>query len=255
MKNYKNNTSGKRQESFNKKILTVVHLLHPYVKQRLRFAENVGILPKNMYQSNGIIDEVILSIYEGKTNNDIDLNELRLMMFDFTNKKLRNLFESEKWHKDTISTKIILEEELRLLEEKFTVDADFDLIMNEELDDISYNQNDDESHLLQSDEEQQNILSFLDLKDKAFLLHSDEVQQSVLSFLGLKDKAFLKSKEKQNTLRKMYRKLPLQTSNVVDLYILGKLNLQEIATILDTEIVEVKRIVDFVKENFKRYLI
>lgn len=233
MKNHQNNTSEKRPESFNKKILTVVHLLHPYVKQRLRVAENLGILPKNMYQSNGIIDEVILSVYESKTNNNIDINELRLMMFNLINKKLRSLFEAEKWHKDTISTKVILEEELRLLEENFTVDADFDLIMNEELDDISYHQNDNESHLLQSDEVQQNILSFLDLKDKAFL----------------------KSEEKQDTLRKMYRKLPLQTSNVMDLYVLGKLNLQEIATILNTEIVEVKRIIDFVKENFKKHLI
>ncbi len=233
MKNHQNNTSEKRPESFNKKILTVVHLLHPYVKQRLRVAENLGILPKNMYQSNGIIDEVILSVYENKTNNNIDINELRLMMFNLINKKLRSLFEAEKWHKDTISTKVILEEELRLLEENFTVDADFDLIMNEELDDISYHQNDNESHLLQSDEVQQNIVSFLDLKDKAFL----------------------KSEEKQDTLRKMYRKLPLQTSNVMDLYVLGKLNLQEIATILNTEIVEVKRIIDFVKENFKKHLI
>ncbi len=233
MKNHQNNTSEKRPESFNKKILTVVHLLHPYVKQRLRVAENLGILPKNMYQSNGIIDEVILSVYENKTNNNIDINELRLMMFNLINKKLRSLFEAEKWHKDTISTKVILEEELRLLEENFTVDADFDLIMNEELDDISYHQNDNESHLLQSDEVQQNMLSFLDLKDKAFL----------------------KSEEKQDTLRKMYRKLPLQTSNVMDLYVLGKLNLQEIATILNTEIVEVKRIIDFVKENFKKHLI
>ncbi|MCK5678186.1 MAG: hypothetical protein KAH72_06895 [Flavobacteriaceae bacterium] len=233
MKNHQNNTSEKRPESFNKKILTVVHLLHPYVKQRLRVAENLGILPKNMYQSNGIIDEVILSVYESKTNNNIDINELRLMMFNLINKKLRSLFEAEKWHKDTISTKVILEEELRLLEENFTVDADFDLIMNEELDDISYHQNDNESHLLQSDEVQQNILSFLDLKDKAFL----------------------KSEEKQDTLRKMYRNLPLQTSNVMDLYVLGKLNLQEIATILNTEIVEVKRIIDFVKENFKKHLI
>ena len=233
MKNNQNNISEKRPESFNKKILTVVHLLHPYVKQRLRVAEDLGILPKNMYQSNGIIDEVILSVYESKTNDNIDINELRLKMFNLINKKLRSLFEAEKWHKDTISTKVILEEELRLLEENFTVDADFDFIMNEELDDISYHQNNNESHLLQSDEVQQNILSFLDLKDKAFL----------------------KSEEKQDTLRKMYRKLPLQTSNVMDLYVLGKLNLQEIATILNTEIVEVKRIIDFVKENFKKHLI
>ena len=48
--------------------------------------------------------------------------------------------------------------------------------------------------------------------------------------------------------------LPLQTSNVVDLYILGKLNIQEISSVLDVDIVEVKRIIAFVKENFKKHI-
>ena len=48
--------------------------------------------------------------------------------------------------------------------------------------------------------------------------------------------------------------LPLQTSNVMDLYILGKLNLREISNILEVDILEVKRIIEFVKENFKKYL-
>jgi hypothetical protein len=40
----------------------------------------------------------------------------------------------------------------------------------------------------------------------------------------------------------------------VDLYVLGKLNLQEIASILDLEIIEVKRIIDFVKDKFQKHL-
>jgi hypothetical protein len=153
-------------------------------------------------------------------------------MFELANNKLKSLFENEKWHKNSISTKFILEEELKQLEEDFTVDAGNDLIMNEELDDISYHQNDDESPLLLSEENQQNIINFLDLKDKSFFY----------------------DRNNQNVLHKMYRMLPLQTSNVVDLYVLGKLNLHEIANILSTEIIEVKRIINFVKINFKKYL-
>jgi hypothetical protein len=52
----------------------------------------------------------------------------------------------------------------------------------------------------------------------------------------------------------MYKLLPLQTSNVVDLYILGKLDIQEISLILNVDIIEVKRIIDFVKENFKKHI-
>ena len=221
-----------KNSSFDKKTLSIVHLLHPYVKQRLKVGENLGILPQNMFKANEIIDEVILSVYENDTNNNIETNDLRLLMFELTNNRLQSLFDDEKWHKDTISTKILLEEELKLLEENFTVDDGNDLIMNEELDDISYHQNDHESHLLASDGSQENVLELLDISDT---------------------KVFEKQSNK-NILQRMYKLLPLQTSNVVDLYILGKLDIQEISNILNVDIIEVKRIIDFVKENFKKHL-
>jgi hypothetical protein len=228
-----NTSNDKKIKGLDKKVLTVSHQIYPYVKQRLKVAENMGILPKNMYQSSGIIDEVILKIYEMNVDDDIDVKQLNLMMFSLANKKLFNLFEKEKWHTNTISTGKLLNEELSQLEEKFTVDGDMDLIMNEELDDISYHQ-DNNGHSL---------------------LKSDEIQQNIADFLDLKDKTFLKNESKQDLLKKMYRNLPLQTSNVVDLYIIGKLNLQEIAIILDSEIYELKRIIDFIKENFRKKLI
>ncbi len=228
-----NFSNENKSKGLDKKVLNVSHRMYPYVKQRLKVAENMGIIPKNMYQSSGIIDEVILKVFEKEIDKEIDIDQLSLMMFSMANKKLFDLFESEMWHKNTISTRKILEEELALLEEKFTVDADWDLIMNEDLDDISYHQDDNEPSLLKS----------------------DEVQQNIADFLEMKDKAFLKDEEKQGLLRKMYRTLPLQTSNVVDLYIIGRLNLQEISIILDSEIIELKRIIDFVKENFKKRLI
>ena len=221
-----------KNSSFEKKTLTVVHLLHPYVKQRLRVGENSGILPKNMFKANEIIDEVLLSIYEKDSNKNLDKNELRLTMFQLTNKKLQSLFEDEKWHKRSISTKILLDEELKSLEENFTVDGNNDLIMDEDLDDISYHQNDHEVYSLASDGSQENVLELLDIKDTSVF-----------------DK-----EENKNNFDRMYKMLPLQTSNVIDLYILGKLNIQEISQILNVYILEVKKIIDFVKENFKKYI-
>jgi len=224
-----NNNIGKNSD---KKTLSIVHLLHPYVKQRIRVGENLGIFPKNMYRSNGIIDEVVLKVYEKGLQEDVDSDELRMIMFDLANGNLKTLFEKEKWHKNSISTKFILEEELKQLEENFTMDAGNDLIMNEELDDISYHQNDHER----------------------LELPYDDAQDIVLAFLEINDAALFENYKNKNMLEKMYDLLPVQTSNVVDLYILGKLNLQEIATILKIEIVEVKRIIDSVKETFKKHL-
>jgi len=226
MTNTHNNNFEKNSD---KKILFIVHLLHPYVKQRIRVGENLGIFPVNMYQSNGIIDGIILNIYENDMHNEMDIDQLRIMMFDLLNTKLNSLFENEKWHKKSVSTNIILEEELKQLKEEFTVDAGNDLIMNEELDDISYHQND-----------QNKELPYVD------------AQNHVLTFLDINNVAEFKSNNKEATLSKTYYSLPISTSNVVDLYLLGKLNMQEIANILQIEIVEVKRILDFVKEKFKK---
>ena len=232
MKN-KGSNSIKRPKSLDKKVLSIISILHPYVKQRLKVAESLGIIPKNMYRSNEIIDDIVLEIYENKTDKKIDINQLKLMMFSILNKKLFKLFKNEEWHKNSISIKILLDEELALLEEKFTIDSGFDLIMNEELEDISYHQHDGEPHLLES----------------------DAIQFDIADFLDLKDKSFFKDKGKQNLVLKMYGELPLQSSNIVDLHVLGKLKLDEICKILVLHITEVEKVITFVKDNFRKYLV
>ncbi len=156
----KTNHSGQNPE---KKTLTVVHLLHPYTKQRIRVGEILGFFPKNMYKSNEIIDEVVLETYETGIHKTKDTDELRLAMFAMLNERIIALFKSEEWHKDSISTRYILEEELKQLEENFTVDADNDFIMNEDLDDISYHQNDSESKKLPYDDSEEGVKTFLGL--------------------------------------------------------------------------------------------
>jgi hypothetical protein len=229
MKNSNNNRSRQNQD---KKTLTVVHLLYPYVKQRIRVGENLGILPRNMYKSNEIIDEVVLEIYEQGIQNSMDTDDLRINMFEKANTKINLLLESEKWHKDSISTKVILEQELKQLEENFTMDADNDYVMNEDLDDISYHQNN---------------------KQNAELPY-DDAEEGMRTLFGIENFKQVEDWNDRRVLRKLYYKLPLNSSNIIDLYVLGKLSFQEIASILKMDILEVKQIVSFVKENFKKWL-
>ncbi len=227
---YAGNNSSERNP--DKKTLSIVHLLFPYVKQRIRVGENLGILPRNMYKCNEIIDEVVIDVYEKDLHKTNDPEDLRMIMFDMANQRINQLLESESWHKDSISTKLILEDELKQLEENFTMDADNDLIMNEELDDISYHQNDEKGASLPYDDAQEGVLTLLDLKEAGVLSNWGE----------------------RGALRKLYYRLPLNTSNIVDLYILGKLSFHEIATIVNIEISEVKKIINFVRETFKKEL-
>ena len=219
-------------KSPDKKTLSTVQLLHPYVKQRIRVAENLGIFPRNMYKSNEIIDEVVLKVYEQGLHESLNQDDLRIAMFELAFERLNELIEAEEWHKDSISTKLILEDELRQLEENFTMDADNDLIMNEDLDDISYHLNDKGGASLPYDEEEEGVKVLFGLDTSG----SDDFRQD------------------RREIRKLYYKLPLNTSNIVDLYILGKLSFAEIATILKTEIAEVKEIVNFVKETFRKQM-
>ena len=219
-------------QNAEKKILTIVHLLQPYTKQRIRVGEMLGYFPRNMYKSNEIIDEVVLETYEQGFHKSKNAEDLRLAMFDLLNKRISALLQSEEWHKDTISTRYILEEELKQLEENFTTDGGNDLVMNEDLDDISYHQNDSGPKELPYDEEEEGVKTFLGLdKVKRFEAYDD-----------------------RNKLRKVYYKLPVNTSNIVDLYILGKLSFNEIAGILKMEVGEVKEIVSFVRETIKNQL-
>ena len=227
-------TSLKSNSSQNpeKKTLTIVHLLHPYAKQRIRVGEKLGYFPRNMYKSSEIIDEVVLEIYEKGVHKSKDADELRIIMFGLLNSKMTSLYKSEEWHKESFSTKLILEEELRKMEENFTSDAGNDLIMNEDLDDISYHQNNGGP------------------KDLPY----DESEEGVKTFLGLDQIEKYQENNDRNDLRKVYYKLPVNTSNIVDLYILGKLSFHEIGTILKMEVSEVKEIVNSVRETIKNQL-
>jgi len=224
--------SENSNKSPDKKTLSTVQMLHPYVKQRIRVAENLGIFPRNMYKSNEIIDEVVLEVYEQGLQKSLDLDDLRITMFTLACERLNRMMESEEWHKKSISTKLILEEELRQLEENFTMDADNDLVMNEDLDDISYHLNDKEAPSLPYDDQEEGVKVLLGLDFE-------------------KEDGF---REHRKYIRKLYYKLPLNTSNIVDLYILGKLSFSEIAVVLKSEIVEVKEILNFVKETFRKQM-
>lgn len=227
-------TSLKSNSSQNpeKKTLTIVHLLHPYSKQRIRVGEKLGYFPKNMYKSSEIIDEVVLEVYEKGLHKSKDAEALRMAMFGSLNTRMSSLFKSEAWHKDSISTKLILEEELKKLEENFTSDGGNDLVMNEDLDDISYHQSNGGP------------------KDLPY----DESEEGVRTFLGLDQIKIFQEKSDRTALRKVYYKLPVNTSNIVDLYILGKLSFHEIASILSMDVSEVKEIVNSVRETIKNQL-
>ena len=223
---------SKQHNEFGRKILTIIAQIHPYVKHRLYTAETSGIISHNMYSSTGIIDDAIVDLYEkyeGKIDNE---QEIKLKLFSIVSNKLTKLFKKEEFHDNSLTTGQILEEELKSLEENYEMSADNDLLMEEELDDISYQQNKINSKLYLYNDAEKNIIKTLEIHDSRIDISDD------------KRKAF----------NNIYNWLPFKTSNIVDLFVFGKLTYDEIAQVKGVSPNNIKKIIQSVSTTFRKNL-
>jgi len=55
-------------------------------------------------------------------------------------------------------------------------------------------------------------------------------------------------------LNKIYNWLPFETSNIIDLYVFGKMSYAEIATIKNVDVSEIKDIMAKVQKSFRKNL-
>lgn len=214
---------------FDKKVISNIQYLSPYIKHRLYVAESKKILPKNMYSSNGIIDDAVIKLYEEGYDCDAEVQHIKLKLFQIVDDHLEALFLKEAFHKKTISTDTILKEELYRLKESFTIDADQDFMMLEQLDDISYHQHDHDYEVFVFDDHNSKILNELDSE-------SDSKQIN------------------RARIGKFYHWLPIRVANIVDLYTFGKLSFKEIATVKNIEVSRVEKILKEVKKRFRAHV-
>lgn len=228
MSSIQNFNNKETKSEFDKKVLSAIQHLHPYVKHRLYIAESTRILPKNMYFSNGIIDDGIVKLYEMGFDIDASAMEIKLKLFKIIDEDLDELFKNESFHKNTVSTSSILEKELEKLKEDYTVDADLDLVLNTELSDISYMQ---------------------DNGEHVFVY--DDSDSSVLNAFEVEDMASIKSK---NLIGGLYRWLPIMAADIVDLYAFGKLSFEEISKIKQLSVENVEKIFKAVKKSFRNHI-
>ncbi len=185
-----------------------------------------------MYKTNGIIDDAIIDLYknyEGKLDN---ATEIKLKLFMLSDKRIDLLLKKEDFHKNTLSTSQILKNELKQLEEKFEFDAGNDLIMHEELDDISYHQD--------------------DLKKPLFLYNTNDDEKNIIKILKIPIENSELTEKKRMAFNKIYYWLPTETSNILDLFIFGKLTYDEIALIKEIDVYEIKSNIQEVSMVFRK---
>ena len=227
MENLKSFDEQKSKSIFDKKVLSVIQHLHPYVKHRLYIAESTGILPRNMYTSTGIIDDSIVKLYSKGFDKDAESTAIKLELFKIADNDLEALFKKEAFHKNTLSTDTILKDELESLNEEYTVDEDFDFIMNDELNDISYKQQNSQNHMFLYDSDDSTIFNAFEVSD-------------------------IPPKNKEKFLGSIYSRLPMKVSDIIDLYVFGKLNYEEISKVKHMEISRIEKIFEAFNKRFKR---
>jgi hypothetical protein len=227
MENLKSFDEQNSKSVFDKKVLSVIQHLHPYVKHRLYIAESTGILPRNMYSSTGIIDDSIVKLYSKGFDKDAETTAIKLELFKIVDHDLEALFKKEAFHKNTLSTDTILKDELESLNEEYTVDEDFDFIMNDELNDISYKQQNSQNHMFLYDSDDSTIFNAFEVTD-------------------------IPPKNKEKFLGSIYSRLPMKVSDIIDLYVFGKLNYEDISKVKHMEIERIEKIFEAFNKRFKR---
>jgi DNA-directed RNA polymerase specialized sigma24 family protein len=215
-------------EEFYKKSLAAMPSLKKFTFSKLKLAENEGLIDKEFYDVNEILDEVFLEVFK-TYSNDIDEKELRQILFLKTIQKINRKIERENQFADDINIDTILKEELNLLNEDYSVEADGDYIFDEDLDDISYKQASFKtSHFILDQPMELELTGKLDLSDAS--LYSD------------RNRALFSA---------VFYTLPPISKNIIELYVFGDQDIIEISSTLKVDETTVREVIDRVKERME----
>lgn len=123
-------------ETFNKTIVSFIPTLKSYI---LNYLLEQGLNIKSELTIPELINEIYLMLYNNITERPTDDTRFLGWVFSETKKWLDNyLVQSANTNRKQIDIHSLTMQELSSLEQQFTMDADGELVMFEDLDDISY---------------------------------------------------------------------------------------------------------------------
>jgi DNA-directed RNA polymerase specialized sigma24 family protein len=225
-------TAGNRAE-FNKVLFEFMPHFRKVIHHKIRQMELRGDLPKNMYSAQGIVDEVYLRLYQESSHQPFDENYLKARMFSVAKKILGEIREKENGKGKDISMEEWFRREMQELEEPYSVDAEGELVLLEDLDDISYDQEEYGENLVLIEEEK-----------------IDELART----LSLKESDEPLTDDERKRLGKAYSDLPETSREVIDYVAFGKLNEEQVASVLEINIENISDMLEKVRTRFRSVL-
>lgn len=216
-------------EEFYKKSSEAIPSLKKFAASKLKLAEKEGLIDKGFYDPNGILDEVFLEVFK-IYSHDIDEKSLRQTLFLRTIQKINHKIEKENQFADDLNIDTILKDELNLLKENYSVEADGDYIFDEDLDDISYKQN-----------------SFTPAQ---FIL-DQPMELEITGKLDLNETPLFSDRTRALFGATFYT-LPPISKNIIELYVFGSQDILEISETLKVSEDTVRKVIDRVKERLEK---
>ena len=214
-------------KKFYSELETIIPELKNYITFSITAAENQGLIDRGYYSPEGILDEVYLHVFEQHGNNYRP--ELKALLFKTSRQKIIQLVRDEEYTPNDPSTDGFLKEELDALNFKFTADAEGGIMIQDELEDISYHQ---------------------ERRRKEPIYLNDELVAQLIVRFHLEDK-FILAKDRRLLLGELYTAIPPICKSIVEYYVYGKLNEEEIASILNVDQSSVDRVLKVVGEKFQ----
>ena len=220
------------QTSFNALVLKIMPQIRQYVNTQLNTAIRKGHFSKNKYKADDIIDQLFIEIYDHIEEVKHE-KDFYLWLFKTTNSLLDDIKVEEEF--DDLFFKNIdgySKPEWDAMQEKYSTDGGGDLLLIEELEDMSYNHNDYTLNHVFIENDEKDLVKKID-KD-------------------------LKEENVKNHIAMVLHNLPNAMRNVFELSTNQELSLEEIAQIRNNTVDEVEQLLKDAKKAlqlslFNRY--
>lgn len=217
------------QRAFYATFVSIIPELRKYLGTRLAAMIHQGHFPHNFYKEDDFVDDLFISIYENFESLESE-EDFYMYLFSEMDAILKTVERKEhNLHQPLEDIETYAKVERDRLREKITAQLDGDLILQQELDDISYAQNESAYTTIFEEDSMKMIEDHLD-RNHTHSLSSEQVDQLIL-------------------------KLPQSVRNIATLYIHFHLNIPEIVKVTQLSHKEVTSIINEIKSLIQKELL
>ena len=223
---------AKEQKSFNQILLETLPEVKKHIKRRLDSAMHKGHFSRGKYKVEDFTDTLFIEVYNN-INAFKNVDQFYVWLFEKTNQLLEDTILEEEFA-ELFITNIddYSNPEWKAMVERFSAEADGDLIMTEDLDDVSYH-------------------------NSKYILDHVFVEDNEQELIENLDKA-LEKEEINKHINLVLHNLPDRLQTVFELFNKQSFTLEEIAVILKSNVQEVEQLLNKARKGlsaslFNRY--